>query len=49
MELVFLWAMMGVIVAMVARSKGRSAVPWFVYGAIIWPVALTHAILLKPE
>jgi hypothetical protein len=49
MELLFLWVMMGVIVAMVARSKGREPFLWFLYGAVIWPIALTHAILLKPE
>lgn len=49
MELLFLWAMMGVVVAMVAASKGRSAVAWFFYGALIWPIALTHAILLRRD
>lgn len=47
MELVFLWAMMGVVVALVAKSKGRDPGPWFFYGALLWPVALTHAIVLK--
>ena len=49
MEWLFVWVIMGVVVAMVAHSKGRSPVPWFFYGALIWPIALTHAILLKRE
>jgi hypothetical protein len=39
---------MGIIVAMIANSKGKSAVSWFFYGLLIWPIALVHALLLKP-
>lgn len=46
---VLLWVMMGVVVAIVANSKGRNPIPWFFYGALIWPVALTHAIVLDKE
>jgi hypothetical protein len=47
MELFFLWMLMAVVVAMVAKSKGRSAIAWFFYGFLIWPIALVHALLLR--
>jgi hypothetical protein len=45
--IILLWIIMGAVVAMIANSKGQSAGAWFVYGALIWPIALVH-ILLKP-
>ena len=47
MEILFLWLVMAVIVALVAKSRGQSAVAWFLYGLLIWPIALVHALLLK--
>ena len=32
-------------VAIIANSKNRSAVGWFFYGVLVWPVALTHVIV----
>ena len=49
MGYVILWIVMGIIVAMIARSKGLSAIGWFIYGALIWPIALVHALLIKPS
>tara|TARA_B100000683_G_scaffold213553_1_gene208507 strand:- start:674 stop:1138 length:465 start_codon:yes stop_codon:yes gene_type:complete len=49
MGYVLLWIIMGAITAMVAKSKGKSAFAWFVYGLLLWPIALTHALLSKAE
>ena len=48
MALAVVVAMLGWIVAMIAWKKGRAPVAWFVYGAILFPIALTHALLLDP-
>ena len=48
MGYVIFFVIMAVIVAMVANSKGRSGMAWFFYGLLIWPIALVHALLLKP-
>jgi hypothetical protein len=45
--LLFFWLMMAGVVAMVGKSKGRSAAPWFFYGLLLWPIALVHALLLR--
>jgi hypothetical protein len=45
--LIAFWIMMGIIVAMIAGSKGKSAGAWFVYGVLVWPIALVH-ILVTP-
>lgn len=42
-------AVMGLVTALVASSKGKHAGLWFIYGFLIWPVALTHAIVSPPN
>ncbi len=42
-----LWFMMGGVVAVIAHSKRFDTTAWFLYGALIWPVALTH-VIVKP-
>jgi len=48
MEYVILWLIMGGVVGIVAHSKGHSPVPWILYGALIWPIALTHVLVVAP-
>ncbi|CAN7333670.1 HIRAN domain-containing protein [Bosea sp. LjRoot90] len=36
---------MAIVTAMVASSRGRSALGFFFYGLLVWPIALTHALL----
>lgn len=45
MELLIFWIIMAVVTAMVARSRGRSGLGFFLYGMLIWPIALTQALL----
>ena len=45
MEILLLWIVMGVVVAIIASSKGKSGFSWFIYGVIIWPVALVHILV----
>lgn len=40
-------AAFGVIAGMIARAKGRGFFLWFLYGALIFPVAFVHIMLLK--
>ncbi|MFI5324787.1 MAG: hypothetical protein ACHQ7H_01015 [Candidatus Rokuibacteriota bacterium] len=49
MEFLILVVLIGLIPAMIARSKGRQFVVWWLYGSLIFIVALPHALLLKPE
>ncbi len=37
----------GLIPAAIAQSKGRSFVAWWIYGFLLFIVALPHSILLK--
>ena len=41
--------LIGLIPAAIARGKGRSFLGWWVYGALLFIVALPHALLLKPD
>ena len=45
MELIFFWLILGIVVALIANSKGRNPGLWFLYGFLIWPVALVHVLL----
>lgn len=48
MEIIAVWLVMGVVVAIIANSKGYDPSGWFLYGLLIWPIALVH-ILTKPK
>ena len=41
-------ALIGLIPASMAHAKGRSFFGWWVYGALLFIVALPHALLAKP-
>ncbi|MPY69662.1 MAG: hypothetical protein GEU92_06220 [Alphaproteobacteria bacterium] len=42
-------ALLGLIPAALAYRKDRGFVPWWIYGAALFPVALTHAFLLSGD
>jgi len=46
MELLIFWVVMAFVVALVAGAKGGSPAGWFIYGLVIWPVALIHALVM---
>lgn len=48
MEVILLWLVLAVVVAVVAGSKGRNPVLWGLYGFLIWPVALVHILVSRP-
>lgn len=48
-EIVIIAALIGLIPAAIARGKGRSFGLWWFYGAMLFIVALPHALLLKPD
>jgi hypothetical protein len=37
------------IPGLIARSKGRSFVTWWLYGFVLFPVALLHSLLIKRD
>jgi hypothetical protein len=43
------WVIMAVVIGLVANSRGFSGFGWFLYGLIIWPVALIHLLMAKPN
>lgn len=38
--------LLGIIPASIARHKGRAVLPWWIYGSLLFVVALPHAVLL---
>lgn len=46
--MVVLWVIAAICVAMVASSRNRDWFGWFLYALLIWPIALTHVLILPP-
>jgi hypothetical protein len=46
MELLFFWIAIGVLCAIIAPSRGRSAVGWFCLGALLSPLAFITLLAL---
>lgn len=49
MEFLIIAAIIGLIPAAVAQSKGRSFGLWWFYGAMLWIIAMPHSLMLSPN
>jgi len=47
MEVFLIAILIGLIPAIIAQSKGRSFVLWWIYGAGLFIVALPHSLIMK--
>jgi cytochrome c-type biogenesis protein len=47
--LVVAGVLLGLIPAAIAQKKGRSFVDWWLFGAVLWPVAIPAALIIKPK
>jgi RNA polymerase subunit RPABC4/transcription elongation factor Spt4 len=47
--LFIVFGLLGLAVALIARSKGRDTFWWWIYGFGLWFIALPHALLMKPD
>lgn len=49
MEVFIIALLIGLIPAFIAQGKGRSFVLWWIYGALIFIVALPHSLIMKAD
>jgi hypothetical protein len=49
MQFLFFAAVLGLIPAFIARGKGRPFPLWWLYGALLFIVALIHSLVLKDQ
>lgn len=49
MTYIFLAAVLGAIPALIAQYKGRSAFGWWVFGFLLFPIALVASVLISRE
>lgn len=49
MEIIIICAIIGCLPAAIAQSKGQSFAVWWIYGALLFIVALPHSLLLKAD
>ena len=43
---IVVWILIGVVVGLIAASRGRSFIGWGIYALLIWPVALVHLLCI---
>jgi uncharacterized membrane protein len=48
MEFVVFWIIGGIVVAIIANSKGKNPVGWFFYGFFLFVIAFVH-VLVAPR
>ncbi len=48
-EVLVVLSLLSLIPAAIARSKGKSFGAWWVYGFFLWPIAVIHAAVMKPD
>ena len=46
---IFIFAILGLIPAMIAQSKGRSFGLWWFYGAMLFIIALPHSLIMSAD
>lgn len=49
MELFIICAIIGCIPAAIAKSKGHSFLGWWIYGALLFIIALIHSLVIKRD
>lgn len=49
MEILLFAMLLGLIPAMIASKKGYTFFVWWLYGALLFIIALIHALLLSPN
>jgi hypothetical protein len=49
MEVFIIALLIGLIPAFIAQNKGKSFVLWWIYGALIFIVALPHSLIMKAD
>jgi len=48
--MVIAWPVLAIVAAWIVKAKGRSFFLWLLYGLVLMPVALVHALALRrPE
>jgi hypothetical protein len=49
MEFLLIAIVLGLIPAAIASSKGKNFLPWWIYGAALFIVALPHALIMRTD
>ncbi|MCE7547267.1 zinc ribbon domain-containing protein [Klebsiella michiganensis] len=49
MSILVIAALLGLIPAFIAQSKGRSFGAWWLYGFLLFIIAIIHVLLVKPR
>lgn len=47
MEAILMAFVIGIIPAMIAKKKGRSFLGWYIYGVLLFIIALPHSLIIS--
>ena len=48
-ELLLGWMLLAIIPAAIAHTRGLPVGTWFLYGLLLWPVAVVHVFFATPN
>lgn len=48
MEIIGFLLLIALVPAIIASSKGHGFIGWYIYGVLLWIVAVVHALVLQP-
>lgn len=49
LEILLLALFLGLLPALIANSKGHNFLPWYLYGVLLFIVAIIHALVVQPN
>lgn len=49
MEILIYAVLLGLVPAMIASSKGKSFMGWWIYGALLFIIALPHSLIMSAD
>lgn len=49
MEFLLIAIVLGLIPALIAQSKGRSFIGWWIYGVLLFIIALVHSLVIRKD
>jgi len=49
MEILLIALIIGLIPAMIAKSKGSSFIAWYIYGCLLFIIALPHSLIMRAD
>ena len=47
LAIIIVYSLLGLIPAFIAKNKGKNFITWWIYGTLLFPIALVHSLVSK--